>query len=423
MKPVTDPKIPRAALAMLVPIALLALGGPAMGQALYSATGVDADAYGQAAGYPVASRRADINTQTYMVGSYSHFDALFPTHEVAKSATPSVWQRSSTPLTVNYTYQNGHYGLQDYLAHNPATGLLIARGDTILFEQYQYGRTDRDRFLSQSMAKTILAMLVGIAVSEHAIHSIDDPAAAYVPELAGTELGQTPIRALLHMASGIAFTEVYDGHDDNATLGRALFTQGGPGPAAVMAQFNTRVAPPDILFHYAGVNPELLGLVLARATGQTLAAYLQSRIWQPMGAEADAKWVVDVTGQEIGYASFNATLRDYARFGRLLAAGGAMDGRQIIPSDWVRDATAWPPLDSGLRRTGPAPWGYGYLTWLMPGSHHAFALQGIHGQHVFVDPVSKLVLVHTAVRVPPSHNSGDAELLARWRALTEEGRN
>jgi CubicO group peptidase (beta-lactamase class C family) len=401
-------------------IAGLAPIGVAVAQPLFSDTGLDAAAYGQGAGYPTASRRADINNQPFMVGSYSHYDALFPTHDVAKAGTPSPWRRSGTPLSVSYTYQNGHYTLQDYLAHNPTTGLLIARGDTILFEQYQYGRTDSDRFLSQSMAKTILAMLVGIAVSEHAIRSIDDQAAAYVPELAGTALGETPIRALLHMASGIAFTEVYDGHDDNATLGRTLFTRGGPGPVAAVAQFNTRVAPPDTLFHYAGVNPEVLGLVLTRATGQTVAAYLQSHIWQPMGAEADGKWTVDVTGQEIAYGAFNATLRDYARFGRLLAAGGVLDGRQIIPRDWVRDATTWPELGSSLANSGPVPWGYGYLTWLMPGPRHEFVLEGIHGQRIFVDPVSKLVLVHTAVRVAPSHNPREAELVALWNALLQQ---
>ena len=103
---------------------------------------------------------------------------------------------------------------------NPTTGLLIARGDTVLFEHYQYGRTDRDRLMSQSMAKTIVSILVGIALSERSIRSIDDPEGDYVPEMAATELGRTPIRALLHMASGIAFTEAYDGGDENAVLGR-----------------------------------------------------------------------------------------------------------------------------------------------------------------------------------------------------------
>jgi CubicO group peptidase (beta-lactamase class C family) len=395
---------------------LLAHGAHA--QMLVSPTGPDAAGYGQGAGYPVGTRRADVNAQPYMVGSYSHYDALFPTDTVAKAAAPSLWQRAPGVLDVAYTWRNGHYTLQDYLARNPTTGLLIARGDTILFEQYQYGRTDADRLLSNSMAKTILAMLVGIAVSEHSIRSVDDPAAVYVPALAATELGKTPIRALLHMASGVAFTEVYDGHDDNALLGRSLYTRGGPGPVAAVAQFNTRIAPPDTQFHYAGLNPEVLGLVLTRATGMSLAAYLQSRIWQPMGAEADAKWAVDASGQGLAYGSFNATLRDYARFGRLLAQGGAWDGRQLIPRQWIVDATSRP--DPALDATGPAPWGYGYLTWLLPGARHGFALEGVHGQRIFVDPQSGLVMVHTAVRLAPAHNPGDSELYALWNAVLRQ---
>ena len=392
----------------------------AQAQPVFSPVGPDAAAYGQAVGYPVGARRADVNAQPFMVGSYSHYDALFPTDTIAKAVAPSPWRRGAAALDVAYTWQNAHYTLQDYLARNPATGLLIARGDTILFEQYQYGRTDGDRLLSHSMAKTILAMLVGIAVGEGAIHSVDDPAGVYVPELAATELGKTPLRALLHMASGIAFTEVYDGHDDAATLNRALYRQGGPGPVAAVAQFNTRVAPPDMVFRYGGVNPEVLGLVLTRATGMSLAAYLQSRVWQKIGTEADAKWAVDASGQGLAYGSFNATLRDYARFGRLLAQGGAWDGRQIIPRQWVADATSRPGLGSALDNSGPAPWGYGYLTWLLPGARHAFALEGIHGQRIFVDPQTGLVLVHTAVRVAPSHNPGDSELFALWGALVRQ---
>jgi CubicO group peptidase (beta-lactamase class C family) len=395
---------------------LLAHGAHA--QPLFSPTGPDAASYSQAAGYPVGIRRADVNAQPFMVGSYSHYDALFPTEIVAKAAIPSPWRRSAGPWELAYTWRNGHYTLQDYLARNPATGLLIARGDSILFEQYQYGRTDADRLLSNSMAKTILAMLVGIALSEHAIASIDDPASAYVPELAQTELGKTPIRALLHMASGIEFTEIYDGHDDAAALGRALYQRDGPGPVAAVARFNTRIAQPDTLFHYAGLNPEVLGLVLTRATGMSLAAYLQSRIWQPMGAEADAKWAVDASGQGLAYGSFNAILRDYARFGRLLAQGGVWQGRQIIPRQWIMDATTRP--DPALDATGPAPWGYGYLTWLLPGLRHGFALEGVHGQRIFVDPQSGLVLVHTAVRLAPTHNPDDSELFALWNALIRQ---
>lgn len=382
---------------------------------VFSPTGPDAIAYGQDEGYPTGPPRP-LLPQQFMVGNYSHFDTLFESHTVAKSPHPWVLQRASHELSLNYYFRGARYTLEDYLARNPTTGLLIARDDTILFEHYQYGRTDRDRFLSQSMAKTITAMLLGIAVSEGKVRSIDQPAADYVPNLAGKEFGRTSIRDLLHMASGIAFTENYDGHDDSAAFGRALFARGSPGLASIIARYNNREVPPGIRFHYAGIDTETLGLVIANATHESLAVYLQSRIWQPMGAEADATWVVNTSGTEVAMCCFSATLRDWARFGLLLANDGLLDGRQIIPRDWIIAATsvAAPFLAPGTATPGD---GYGYHVWLLPGLRHEFALLGIHGQAVYVDPAAHLVMVHTAVRLKAANDPGIAEQSALWRAV------
>jgi CubicO group peptidase (beta-lactamase class C family) len=232
-------------LALVGPLPAWAHAGPA-----FSAAGPDAAGYGAGQDYPVR-RGGVLLPQRYMVGSYSHYDTVNPVHVAAKSATPSPLRRAAEPIVLTYHYQGASYSLDDYLRRDPTTGLLIARDDTILFEHYQYGRTDSERMLSQSMAKTVTSMLIGIAVSEGAIRSIDQPAADYVPELAGSAYGQTSIRDLLHMASGVAFTEVYDGVDDNAKLGRLRASPGGPAAAKALALFNTREAPPGTRFHYA----------------------------------------------------------------------------------------------------------------------------------------------------------------------------
>jgi CubicO group peptidase (beta-lactamase class C family) len=210
------------------------------------------------------------------------------------------------------------------------------------------------------MVKTITAMLIGIAISEGAIHSVDDTAETYVPELKGTEIGHTPIRALLHMASGIAFTEDYSGTDDNAKLGRLRSGKVKMSTVEALSQFNKRIAPPDTLWYYKALDPEVLGLVLTRATHMTMSEYLQTRIWQPMGAESSAKWETDNSGQEVAAASFNATLRDYARFGLILAHDGFWNGHQIIPRQWLLDATQ-PAEQNSFRAFGGAihPWGMG----------------------------------------------------------------
>lgn len=395
---------------------LLGLSLPAWAGAdpVMSPTGPDATAYGANRGYPIGGRT--VPSQAEMVGTYSHYDRIWPFHRVAKADTAPPLRRAPQALTLTYTFHGTSRTLDDYLAQNPVTGLLIARDDTILFEHYQYGRTDQDRLLSQSMAKTIVGMLIGIAVAERHIHSIDDPAAAYVPELAGTAFGRTSLRALLHMASGVAFHEVYDvSTSDNARLGRMLFTNALYDAAHAVAMFNAREAPPDTHFNYGGVQTEVLGLVLTRATGSSLASYLQSRIWQPMGAEADALWTVDHTGQEVAYCCFSAVLRDWARLGLLLAHDGVANGRRIIPRQWLLDATTAPPDSPFAPHRATPGMGYGYQVWLLPGPRRQFALLGIHGQSIFVDPSAQLVMVQTQVQLAAT--AGRAEALALWNAL------
>jgi CubicO group peptidase (beta-lactamase class C family) len=339
---------------------------------------------------------------------------------VSRSTTAAELKRAPNEIVPVYHYDGRQKTIGDYLETQPVTGLLIARGDTILFEHYRYARTEKDRLLSNSMAKTITAMLVGIAVSEGAIRSIDDTAATYVPELASTEYGATPLRALLHMSSGVAFKEQsYQADNDIFQLHVALLGYNATGAIAALRQFNRRDAPPNSRFAYASSETELLGLVVSRAVKMPLADYLSSRIWQRLGAEADAAWAVDPTGQEVAYCCFIATLRDWARLGLMLANDGAWNGQQIVPKQWLLDATTV-PTTSYLRSTIAPSWGYGYQTWLLPGERRMFLLLGIHGQNIFVDPQSKLIMVHTAVRPRPVGDPKAAEVVALWYAVVAQ---
>lgn len=384
---------------------------------VFSPSGPDAVAYGEKLGYPVG---LPLSEQRNMIGNFSHADQLAPTHTIAAAERPLPLLRAPSEISVKFTFGADTASLSKYLDTNPTTGLLIAHNDTILFEHYQYGRTDHDRLVSQSMAKTLTGMMIGIAISEGAIHSVDDTVQTYVPELKGTEMGVTPIRALLHMASGIAFTENFGNPDDNVRLSNSLLGPEKLDPITAVTRFNKRVAAPDTVWHYSNLDTEGLSLVLTHATHMTMSDYLQSRIWQPMGAEASANWQVDSTGQELGYCCFSATLRDYARFGMLLAHDGALNGRQIIPRQWLLDATQPVTQGSFLAVNHETnPWGYGYQTWLMPGPRRTFFLDGKAGQRILVDPTTHLVLVHTAVRAKPS-DAGSAELVELWSSLLKQ---
>ena len=398
-------------LLLTLPSKLLAAADPVV-----SPAGPDAVLYGSLQNYPVGGRSSP--AQMAMVGSYSHYDRIWPFHLVAKAASPAILRRAPQEIAPTYVFRGAVRSLDDYVAHNPVTGLLIARDDTILYEHYQYGRTGQDRLLSQSMAKTIVAMLIGIAIDEGRIHSVDDLAQAYVPELTGTAFGETSLRGLLRMASGVAFREDYvDPSADNFKLGRVLFGQTGYDTAHAVAMFNTRQVPPDTHFSYGGVQTEVLGLVLAHAVGMSPAAYLQSRIWQPMGAEADATWTIDHSGLEVAYCCFSAVLRDWARLGLLLAHDGIANGRQIIPRQWLRDATTEPAGSPFAPRHEAGYMGYGYQVWLFPGPRRQFAFLGIHVQSIYVDPDSGLVMVQTAVRVAATGERAEAGAL--WQVLVE----
>ncbi len=402
-------------------LAWLALGltaiSPAWSQALpvFSDTGPDAADYGAAEGYPMGGPGVTI-TQRTLVGTYSHYDELHPARTLPAAPTPSKLGRAPEELKLSYSFQGETQTLDSYLDRNPATGLLILRDHTILYEHYRYARTDTMRFTSQSMAKTIVAMLVGVAIADGRIRSVDDSVSIYIPELAGSEAGSTPLRALLTMSSGLHFREVYDGRDDISRLSRALMRPDSPGAAEIVTQFNTRDHPPGTLFHYAGLNTELLGITVARAVGMPLAEYLSQKIWTPVGAEAPASWTIDSRGQEIAYCCFNATLRDWGRLGVLLANDGAWNGKQLVPRSWIRDATVAQAAYLGAGVNG-RKLGYGYQLWLQPGDRRGFSLRGIYGQTMLVDPATKTVLVHTAARPNATNNAGEAELGALWAAL------
>lgn len=368
--------------------------------------------------YPRADRSNWWSTR-HSVDAFSRLDEILPASVSPRAMRPVALARAPAEPVLQYdgapALGAGRVPIAAYLERNPATGLLIARDDTILMERYQYGRTDTQRFTSFSMAKTLVAMMIGIALSEGLIRSLDDAAQVYDAGLAGSAYGATPIRHLLTMSSGVRFREDYDGTDDSARLSQATVRGASPGGAQAARLFNDRIAPPGQRWSYASGETFVLALVLRGATGRPVADYFAEKIWQPLGAQADATWLTDRSGQEVGYMGFNAVLRDYARLALMLARHGRVGDRQLIPADWVREATR---AHFSGRQTGRW-YGYGYQTWVFPENDGSFALLGVRGQAIFVDPVSRLVLVNTAVR-PTARDSGGADTVALWRALRRE---
>ena len=341
---------------------------------------------GKAEGYPVCKVGQVASDQKCLVGTLSHMDEVVPARKVAHGA----------PRELKRVDKAEMLGADDYMAKNRNTGLLVIKDGVVLAERYNYDRKPTDRFQSYSMAKTVVAMLIGIAISDGKIKSVEDRAEQYVPELKGHPYGETSLRHLLEMSSGVAFSEDYNGKDDVTKLAIKTLFQNGPGGADSVKEFTNRERPAGTKFYYASSETEVLSLVLSAATGRNLSEYLSEKIWIPMGAEADAMWLIDGGGHELGFMGLNATLRDWGRLGMLLANYGELDGKQIIPAAWVKEASSVhaPHLEVGVA----TPYnGYGYQTWLIQKGTPKFALMGVRGQGVLIDPVTKFVVVHTAV--------------------------
>lgn len=349
--------------------------------------------------YPLGPPMAESGAR-FRVGTFSNMDRLFPNNRIRKGTTTFPLPKTTHEPHIDYILSGSRLTLDDYLLRNSVSGLLIIKDGRILVEHYRYDRTETDRFVSNSMAKSITGLAIGLAHSEGRIRSLDDKAATYVPELATTAYGQTTIRNLLRMSSGIQFSEDYSGDDDLTTLVRTIVTDGS---LAALRRYQNRVAAEGTRFSYASSETLVLGLVVRACTGTSLSDYVSEKIWQPMGAEADATWVVDPKGMEWAFAKFNAVLRDYGRLGWLLANDGILNGSKILPYDFLIEATDWHRQPEAFRPgKATADLGYGYQFWIFPGEKRRFALMGIFGQLIYVDPERKLVVVQTAAAAQPS---------------------
>lgn len=364
----------------------------------------DEEALGKALGYPVGTVKNYWFDDAVRVGSSSNMDKLFNTRIVEKAALPQELRQGRLDPAFRYRLPDFSAGLKlgeqtysidDYLQRQRVTGLMIVKDGEILLERYQYDRQPTHRLISNSIAKSITSLAVGCALEEGKIQSLDDKVSKYVKEMAGHPYGETSIRNLLRMASGVRFSENYDGADD---FSRFLALRWEKGNIAALQAFGEREAPQGSRFHYATSETYLLGALVTAVTGKSLSDYVSEKIWKPMGAESDAKWIVDANGVEFAGTSFNAVLRDYARLGMLLANDGVRDGVQILPRAYLLEATDWHRQPEAFHPGRATPvLGYGYQFWLQPGEKRRFSLIGTNGQAIFVDPATKLVLVQTAV--------------------------
>jgi len=346
--------------------------------------------------------------------SFRTLHEALPSHAVAAGGDTWTFDRGAFLLPERYAFEGEERSLADLLVASETTGLLVARDGVILHEAYHQGYDERSLATSFSVAKSFTSALVGIALDRGQIRSIDDAVSDYVPELSGSGYEGVAIRDLLRMSSGIAFDEDYArAGSDVMQLPLRLFVLRRPVVDVLRGLMRQR--EPGAEQRYASSDAQALGLLLARATGTSVAAFLEEAIWRPAGMEADAAWGTDLHGQELTYAFLGATLRDYARFGRLFLNGGRRDDRQVVPAAWVVAS-----LRPGAAPMAPdaafgAGFGYGYQWWVPGGDEGDFLAMGIWGQFVYVHPGHRVVIVKTST--DPGFAGRERETVAAFRAI------
>jgi CubicO group peptidase (beta-lactamase class C family) len=295
----------------------------------------------------------------------------------------------------------GTFDIYDYVSRNRVAGLLVMKDDEVLLEHYDLGIDAATRWLSMSMAKSFSTTLVGAAIQDGYIQSVDDPLTKYLPEFSGTAFEGVSVKTLMQMTSGLRWSD--DQTDANSERRKMLALQVEQQPGAVMRYMTERprAAAPGTQWTYSTGDTHVVGALVKAATGKWLSDYLSEKIWSKLGMEADGAWWLEAPdGLEVAGSGLFATMRDYARFGRFILADGVIDGTRVLPEGWVREAGA-------SRQINGQRVDYGYMWWIVPApdgtlDDGAFVARGIFGQMLYINPKHRIICVVMSARSKPT---------------------
>ncbi len=297
--------------------------------------------------------------------AYRHVDQIFATRAIRRGAEtqPLPYGPEIAP---RYRMGESELGLEDFMARTQVAGLLVLHDGRIVLERYALGLEQGTRWSTMSTVKSMTSTLVGAALQQGAIRSLDDAVSSYLPALRGSAYDAVAIRHLLTMSSGVAWDETYT--DRESHVNRYSKSLGDKVPGGVLALMRSlaRIAPSGARFNYNTGDTYVLGCLVSAATGMTLADYMSRTLWAPLGMEFDAFYTLESDGgQEIGGSRAGVALRDFARFGAFILADGMIGATRVLPAGWVevagRPAFA---VDPALNSYGAT--GYGYSWWLDP---------------------------------------------------------
>ena len=347
--------------------------------------------------------------------AFRSMDQMFVTRTVPRGGP--VWNlpRSDRSLDFTYSWQGGRVPAEQFLERTYTNALLVLKDGRIVSEIYRNNSDARSRFIGWSMTKSLTSVLIGCALAEGRIDSLDTPITRHLPELVGGGYDGVSIRQVMQMRSGVDYEERYDfGNPGVAASNHIAALVRNTARFADVARTLPRKHSPGTHFQYKTIDTAVLGWLVERVTQGSVAAYTARCVWEPLGAEADGYYIMDGPpgiGREFSGAGYNATLRDYARFGQMMLDGGVANGRRIVSAEWVRQSTG-PSGPEDSRRGG-----YGLQWWTMGGSD-AYAAIGLQGQYIYIDPSMRTVVVKLSYFPPGDNSTLDAETMAFMQAAS-----
>lgn len=323
--------------------------------------------------------------------TFQHTPEIQPVKKIARGEEVFQFPREENiVLADGFTFEDNFYVTEEFMEDTKTTAMLVIRDDVIKYEEYFMGGNEDTLFSSNSMGKSFVSALMGIAVSEGYVESIEDPIGKYVPEFVGTSLENIPIRACLKMASGINFNE------DTDMSKFSMRTLMGKPAMEVIAGYGVQEEPYTYR-RYLSINTEILGKVITNATGYSLAEFMEERLWKKIGAAHDAYWTLS-NGTELAMGGLSVSLEDYARFARLYLHEGNYRGEQVLPKEWVKDSMdiSEAYAKPGANDDAYNAIGYGYQWWVPEGDEGEFMAIGVYGQWIYVNPTKSVIIVKTS---------------------------
>lgn len=359
------------------------------------------------------------------VENFRNMDKLYPSMPIRTSSTPQPWPGQSSSLEVAYEFNGEQRSLSDFLSRTFSTGFLVIKDGQIVHEQYRLGETASSLHTSWSVAKSFTSTMVGIAIDEGKINSVEDRVDRYIPELAGTAYGAASIKDVLQMSSGVDFREDYGAPGSNTAMAFSdiqkitnLAWGFGFSVNELVGDY-AKAEEPGTRWEYRSSDTQILGWLVESVMQKPLPSLVEEYLWQPLNMESDANWLVDSSEERnaMAFCCLNATLRDYARFGELFRLGGSWNGKRIVSQQWVTEATT--PDASHVQPDSVRTYrGYQYQWWVPDNYDREYFASGIWGQNIWVDEKRGIVIARTAV--DPDFLPNMHESVVMFRAVSRQ---